>query len=154
MTTDDTATKASHAPGPSFYQRDKEGCDDLWVMISQADEAYIASISFWDGDDDPADIARKEANARLLAAAPHMFDALKEIVAAIDRLDVTVTDGPIFHASAMPATQSPSPTGRSRTGLADTELTARACIAPGGCILSTARFSPFRSHLSPKRSDE
>ena len=118
MTTDSSTSNISHTPGPYFYQRDSEGVDDLWLILAQADQSYIASISFWGGDDDPADIARKEANARLLAAAPDMFDALKEIITVFNRLDITVTDGPLFRAFRY---------ARHAVALADGTLSYRAC---------------------------
>lgn len=98
----------THTPGPYFYQRDSEGCDDLWLILAQAGEKYIATIAFWDEHDNPAYAAGLEANARLLAASPDMFDALKEIVEAFNGLEITVAEGTVFRA--------PQCTTRNRVG--------------------------------------
>jgi hypothetical protein len=118
MTKVSSKTKAVHTPGPYFYQRDSEGCNDLWLILAQVDDTAIAYIPFWDGDDDPADIAKKEANARLLAAAPDMFEALKSLIAAFNRLEITVSDGPMFQAFRH---------ARHAIALADGTLSYRAC---------------------------
>lgn len=115
MTTDNTTC---HSPGPYFYERDRDGCDDIWRIISQPTQSTVACLVFWDGDDTPEFVARTEANARLLAAAPDMFEALKELIAAFNRLDITVTDGPIYRAFR---------SARHAVALADGTLSYRAC---------------------------
>lgn len=113
---DSNATR--HSPGPYFYERDRNGCDDIWRIVSQPSESTIAYISFWHGDDTPEYVAQAEANARLLAASFDMFEALKELSAALNRLDITVTDGPLFQAFRY---------ARHAIALADGTLSYRAC---------------------------
>ncbi|MCC7290436.1 MAG: hypothetical protein IT449_00070 [Phycisphaerales bacterium] len=115
MTTDNTTR---HSPGPYFYERDRDGCDDLWRIVSQTTQSTVAHLVFWDGEDSPEKVARTEANARLLAAAPDMFEALKELAVAFDRLDITVTEGPLFLAFR---------SARHAIALADGTLSYRAC---------------------------
>ncbi len=112
-----SSTNISHTPGPYFYERGSDGCDDTWRIMSQPTQSEVATLTFWD-DDDADKVATVEANARLLAAAPDMLDALKEIVAAFDRLNVTVTNGPVFQAIRF---------ARHAIALADGTLSYRAC---------------------------
>lgn len=51
---------------PFTYHRDREGCNDLW-MIDDADGANILTIPFW--DDVPNDIGKTEAIARRIVKA-------------------------------------------------------------------------------------
>lgn len=118
MTTQSSKPNVPHSPGPYFYERDADGCDDLWKIMSQPTMTVVATLTFWDHDDPPQDVARTEADARLLAAAPDMFDALREIIEAFDRLDVTVTSGPVFRAIRY---------ARHAVALADGTLSYRAC---------------------------
>lgn len=113
-----TSKTQSHTPGPYFYEHDRSGCDDVWRIVAQPTEETIAHLAFWFGDDKPEVLARIEANARLLAAAADMFDALLQLVAALNRLDVTVNDGPLFHAFR---------SARHALALADGTLAYRAC---------------------------
>lgn len=110
--------KITHSPGPYFYESDRDGCDDIWRIVSQPDQSTIATLSYWGGDDPEEYVARVEANARLFAASADMFNALKEVVAAFDRLDITVTDGPLFQAIRY---------ARHAVALADGTLSYRAC---------------------------
>jgi hypothetical protein len=110
--------KVTHSPGPYFYEHDRDGVDDIWRIISQPDQSTIATLSYWGGDDPDEYVARVEANARLFAASADMFDALKEVVAAFNRLDITVTDGPLFRALRY---------ARHAVALADGTLSYRAC---------------------------
>ena len=73
-----TATETKFTPGPYTIQRDQDGCDDYFHIVDQAHQANVASIQFW--DDVSTDTERAWANARLLAKAPEMFQALKELL--------------------------------------------------------------------------
>src|SRR5262249_25967755 len=108
----------SHLPGPYFYERDHNGCDDIWRIVSQPTQTTIAHVDFWDGEDSPEFVAQTEATARLLAAAPDMFEALNELTAAFNRLEITVTDGPVFRAFRY---------ARHAIALANGTLSYRAC---------------------------
>ena len=51
MTTDSNATTISYTPGPYFYQRGSDGCDDTWEIIAQPSQRYVAkNFHFWDDD--------------------------------------------------------------------------------------------------------
>ena len=73
-----TATETKFTPGPYTIQRDQDGGDDYFHIVDQAHQAIVASIQFW--DDVSIDTERAWANARLLAKAPEMFQALKELL--------------------------------------------------------------------------
>jgi hypothetical protein len=108
----------THSPGPYFYERDKNGCDDIWRIVSQPTQATVATISFWHCYEKPEENAMYEADAQLLAASADMFDALKEVIQAFDRLDITATDSPLFRAIRY---------ARHAVALADGTLSYRAC---------------------------
>ena len=91
-----TPSTATYTPGPYFYERGSEGVDDLWEIKAQSNQRTIASIVFWDND--PLWMARTEANARLLAASPDMLGALKQIIEAFERLNLTFNHAPVFNA--------------------------------------------------------
>jgi hypothetical protein len=80
------------APGPYFYQRDKDGCDDVWHIIS-AEGYVVASIHFWD-EPDTNERAESEANARLLAAAPELLSALERLTSCAQSLYLTLDPDP------------------------------------------------------------
>jgi len=87
-----TITKSIHSPGPWKIAPVAPGLD-LPVIIDAA-ELRVASIGFVGGlkslRDNPA-VERVRANARLIAAAPDMLDALKSAAAFIqDELAVRV----------------------------------------------------------------
>jgi hypothetical protein len=72
------ATETKFTPGPYTIQRLEDGVDDYFFIVTQSDQRYVASIQFW--DDVSTDTERAWANARLLAKAPEMFQALKELL--------------------------------------------------------------------------
>lgn len=90
------SSKAAYTSGPYFYERQSEGVDDLWEIKAQSDQKTIAYMIFW--DDDPEWMARTEANAQLLAASPDMLGALKQIIEAFERLNLTFNHAPVFNA--------------------------------------------------------
>ena len=91
-----TATETKFTPGPYTIQRDEDGVDDYFFIVTQADQRYVASIQFW--DDAAKDTERALANARLLAKAPEMFQALKELLHFV--ATGTLTDPPVeFYAT-------------------------------------------------------
>jgi hypothetical protein len=119
MTTQSKTLTIRHAPGPYFYQRGTDGCDDTWDIIALVDQQHVATINFWDDEDGSGTVgARTEANARLLAASPQMLDALKEIVVAFERLDLTYRDDPVFRAIR---------SARYAVAHAEGTITSRAC---------------------------
>jgi hypothetical protein len=60
--------------GPYTYCRDKDGCDDVWLIYAAGADRPITGIPFW--GDKPEWQARAEATARLFAAAPALLEAL------------------------------------------------------------------------------
>lgn len=73
-----TTSETKFTPGPYTIRRDEDGGDDYFHIIDQSHQAIVASIQFW--DDVSTDTERAWANARLLAKAPEMFQALKELL--------------------------------------------------------------------------
>jgi hypothetical protein len=69
-----------HTPGPYFYRRSTDGCDDTWDIVATCDGRVITSLCFWDGDDDKKSLEQTEANAKLFAAAPVLYEVLDALV--------------------------------------------------------------------------
>lgn len=83
----DTTTKNStprHTPGPFEIHQDRDGVDDLFLIVSAPSGRHIASIVYWDDAEDRA--AQALADASLLAAAPRLLAALKELVARLSEM--------------------------------------------------------------------
>ena len=117
MTNECKPKKFTYVPGPYFYERDKDGVDDVWHIRTQTGKQYIADIHYWD-EPNTDEAAQTEANAKLLAAAPDMFEALTEMVASLNRLNITVEDGAVYRAFR---------SARHAVALADGTLSYRAC---------------------------
>jgi hypothetical protein len=66
------------------YDRDSDGCDDLWVIHCPNQQRDIARIAFWDCS--PEWMQRTEADARLLSSAPVLYNAVKEFLVAVKSL--------------------------------------------------------------------
>ena len=64
-------TQAKHTPGPWVEQPEPDGAFTIW-----AGERQLSEIQ----PDDMGDALPAEANARLIAAAPELLDALWQIV--------------------------------------------------------------------------
>jgi hypothetical protein len=77
-----------HAPGPYFYQHEKNGCDDTWEIIA-TDGSYVASIYFCD-EPGTREAEESEANARLFAAAPELLGALERLTSRAQALDLAL----------------------------------------------------------------
>ena len=69
--------KTKHTPGPWSYNRDEGGCHGH--VISTSDYIVAELPDFGDGA-----APHTEANARLIAAAPELLDALKVAIATSD----------------------------------------------------------------------
>jgi hypothetical protein len=61
--------KVQHTPGPWKYEADTDSSP--WTIRSVKENYWIATMDSWDGAVDNL------ANARLIAAAPEMLEALK-----------------------------------------------------------------------------
>jgi hypothetical protein len=69
----------SKRPKPYWYQRDKEGCDEIFVVYGPDSERPIVGVAFWEAE------AEAEAVARRITAA---FNACEGI--ATEELEQTV----------------------------------------------------------------
>jgi len=67
-----------HTPAPWTYHI-SDNCQSEFEI--HGDCCQIGTVERWDGDDDEEVMAEAEANAQLIAAAPELFDALRELVA-------------------------------------------------------------------------
>jgi len=70
-----------HTPGPWFYEI-SDNCESEFTIHS--DYSQIGMIERWNGDDDQEVMAEAEANARLVAAAPDLLEALEQAVQALN----------------------------------------------------------------------
>ncbi|MNJ10723.1 hypothetical protein D3C77_48850 [compost metagenome] len=68
---------AKHTPGPWTFERLRAG--SIWAI--QAGATCVAEIVRW-ATTDPAALAEREANARLIAAAPELLEALERLLEA------------------------------------------------------------------------
>jgi len=66
-------TNTEHTPGPWYLDPEP---DDSHYQISDGAEG-IARVEVWDGDEDPEVMGVAMANARLIAAAPDLLEALR-----------------------------------------------------------------------------
>jgi hypothetical protein len=91
-----------HTPGPWTYHRDKDGVDDLFAVVAEANSQWLATITFWDEPDLDCG-ERAEANARLISAAPVLLDALRAVdsyLAGIEETDYRAeTTRAVVHAA-------------------------------------------------------
>ena len=68
-------TKKNFEPGPYTLCKDKDGCDDVWHIYAAGHKQPFATLPYWDCDSKWT--CRATATARLLAAAPQLFEALE-----------------------------------------------------------------------------
>ena len=75
-----------HTPGP--WKFGWESFDREWAIVTTISGSIIANVTTETGPDAISKPAPRkmpaEANARLIAAAPNMLDALREFVGAVD----------------------------------------------------------------------
>lgn len=83
-------TNTKHTPGPWTIGRVEQGPDSKSIYI-EAIDGYTAEIAQVWGHNSDGDL---EANARLIAAAPKMLAALKEIQKRIAESDLWWMDCP------------------------------------------------------------
>lgn len=87
-------TEAKHTPGPWTQGWSKTGIDCVWI------DGKVEPVIGMGDDDDWIDCGT-EANARLIAAAPELLEALQEIVAAADGAGWAQLDATLANARAV-----------------------------------------------------
>lgn len=71
---------SKHTPGPWIYYADLPSTEPNWHIVTTANKMRVlANVHIEPGN------AMDEANARLIAAAPDLLDALKHLCDFIDR---------------------------------------------------------------------
>lgn len=73
-------TQAKHTPGPWIIE---DITDDGQSVISAASKNWIDFARVWVVTDESTD-KEGEANARLIAAAPELLEALKDVMSAVE----------------------------------------------------------------------
>ena len=68
-----------HSPGP--WKIEKHDLEEEWNIVSKPRRGYVASVVYYEPDEDDtpdtmATLKEVKANARLIAAAPELLDAL------------------------------------------------------------------------------
>lgn len=108
-----------HTPGPWRVgpSNDVQGryadSSQIWVPHGAVSHCVVASVNYH--------LSQSEANARLIAAAPDLLKAAKEVLAGLNaRIDAALADGghavPVFHgiaelhAAIAKAENTPAPT--------------------------------------------
>lgn len=84
-------TQAKHTPGQWFINRESTDCPDGKLSIEVYGDYFIAQVD---------EGVCQEANARLIAAAPELLEALQEIVAAADGSGWSQLDAKLAKARA------------------------------------------------------
>ena len=69
-------------PGPYTLCKDKDGCDDVWQIYAANEERPFVTLPYWGCDSKWTTEAT--ATARLLAAAPELFEALEHADTCLD----------------------------------------------------------------------
>jgi hypothetical protein len=73
---------AAHTSAPWFYEENLDTRNTYSIHDDAA--TTIAQVERWNGDNDPIVMAEAEANARLIAAAPLLLNALEASEHAIE----------------------------------------------------------------------
>ena len=108
--------ETKHTPGPWIFYADLPSTDPDWHIVTTANRMRVlANVHIEPGN------AMDIANARLIAAAPDLLEALRKMMA----LDPPLTGNP-SHSVLVKFWQSEKEQGR---GSADTHLFALATIA-------------------------
>lgn len=68
-----------HTPGP--WDTQVVG-DEIWVGVEHPEVGFVTHAAIRYGCDEAAELGTKEANARLIVAAPELLEALKLLLAA------------------------------------------------------------------------
>ena len=67
--------KKHFKPGPYTLCNDKDGCDNVWHIYAADEERPFGTLPYWDCDSKWT--SQATATAKLLAAAPELFEALE-----------------------------------------------------------------------------
>lgn len=73
---------AKHTPGPWYmteqHERGPHGLERMFHIHGGPEDTYVAEVDCYE---DRRDVGLREANARLIAAAPELAEALRRIAA-------------------------------------------------------------------------
>ncbi len=81
---------AKHTPGPWKVERKDYSIDlnghphHYWEIVSPSDDRGIAIVVLPDEDRTRKTVAERKASARLIAAAPEMYEMLEALISGID----------------------------------------------------------------------
>ena len=82
--------KPGYTPGPWIVTDERAMCRELWINVLHPDVGTVSLAAVRPGCDAANELGDTEANARLIAAAPEMFEALQNILlcpAILDELN-------------------------------------------------------------------
>lgn len=71
---------AEHTPGPWTVQDNLDLCGEFWISAKHHDGLRVSIAAVRPGCDEANEIGCNEANARLIAAAPELLDALERLL--------------------------------------------------------------------------
>lgn len=102
--TQDRERQPSFTPGPWLVADEREMAGEFWIVVDHSDVGHVSIAGVRHGCDEAAELGSEEANARLIAASPCMFEALSnlydEIVAGRSDADLIIYygDSDLLHA--------------------------------------------------------
>jgi hypothetical protein len=76
--------KPGYTPGPWIVTDERAMCRELWINVLHPDVGTVSLAAVRPGCDAANELGDTEANARLIAAAPEMFEALKDTLRILD----------------------------------------------------------------------
>lgn len=71
--------KPGYTPGPWIVTDERAMCRELWINVLHPDVGTVSLAAVRPGCDAANELGDTEANARLIAAAPEMFEALCDL---------------------------------------------------------------------------
>jgi hypothetical protein len=99
--------EAKHTPGPWFVKEQNNTMNAVW-----SNKRYICT-AYTGGAINKPGIKQALANARLIASAPELLEALKEAQSYICKLKKSIKDPDYFHIQAVMASARSKAEGRA-----------------------------------------